>query len=505
MLIRFLLILTLLAANALAGQNQFTPSSVATSGALASPLLQNAVPFVNKTLPNGLEVIVLPDSSIPLVTVEIAVRNGSFTETEELNGLSHLYEHMFFKPNEAQLIYRCELALRNNRRDYFEGANCQDQLRLKSVIGNLLYLNDSDQLTISNASTREEVVNYYVNTTSPYLESALRLMNHSIRYPNFDPQQLSDEIKVVIGEVDRNESNPFYFLNRELTDRLFYKYPTRKNPLGTRETILSATVEKMRMIQSRYYVPNNAAVVVTGDVRPTEVFKLTEKIFGDWEPREKDPFREFPLVDHPPLEKSEGAFVVQPVRSVLIQAGWHGPSIGVDDEATYAADVFSYILMQPNSRFQRAMVDSGLTAGTNVGYYTQRNVGPIQFVLVTAPDRAKAALKTIYSEIEEWDDPEYYSDEELEAAKTILEAQDLFEREKLTDYSHVLGFWWSSTGIDYFRSYHDKLRAVSREDINRYVRTYIKGKPHVAVAMLSAESKAASGLTENDLTGESDK
>ncbi|MCU0239903.1 MAG: insulinase family protein, partial [Pyrinomonadaceae bacterium] len=54
-------------------------------------------PFVNKTLPNGLEVIVLSDSSVPVVTIELAVRNGSFTEPPEYNGLSHLYEHMFFK------------------------------------------------------------------------------------------------------------------------------------------------------------------------------------------------------------------------------------------------------------------------------------------------------------------------------------------------------------------------------------------------------------------------
>ena len=58
--------------------------------------IAEAAPFVNKILPNGLEVIVLEDHSIPMVTVELAVRNGSFTETPELNGLSHLYEHMFF-------------------------------------------------------------------------------------------------------------------------------------------------------------------------------------------------------------------------------------------------------------------------------------------------------------------------------------------------------------------------------------------------------------------------
>lgn len=459
------------------------------------------VPFVNKTLPNGMEVIVLPDSSVPLVSVEMAVRNGSFTEPPELNGLSHLYEHMFFKPNNAVMIFRCELASRMNRMDFFIGARCGDTLKLKSQIGSVAYLQDSDQLNISNASTREEVVNYFITTTSPYLGSAIRSINDSIRYPAFDEEELKDEIKVVIGEVDRNESNPFFYLNRTSNDMLFYKYPTRKNPLGSRDTIMSATTEKMRLIQSRYYVPNNSALVVTGDVDPKEVFRLSEEIFGSWERREIDPFKEFPLVEHPPLQESESAIVEKDVQNVLIQIGWQGPSIGKDNDATYAADVFSYILSQPDSRFQRSLVDSGLTVGANIGYYTQRNVGPIQIVAVTTPEKAKAALAAIYDEIDRFDKPDYFTDEELVSAKTILYSRDLFEREKPSEYAHTLSFWWSSTGIEYFRGYAENLRAVSRKDTSRYVQTYIQGKPHVTIALMSPQSKAAANLSKSELIG----
>lgn len=480
------------------------PSQAATNGEAAVKLEKQKgieVPFVNKVLPNGFEVIVLPDKSVPIVTVEVAVRNGSFTEPPELNGLSHLYEHMFFKPHQGELLYRCEIAQKFGNFQYFNQNGCQETVKLRPKIGSVLYLDESDQLDIKNASTREEVVNYYFTTTSPYLASAMRFINDAIRYPTFDPEELRQEIAVVIGEVDRNESNPFFYLQREINDKLFYKYPTRKNPLGTRGSITNATVEKMRLIQSRYYVPNNSALVVTGDADPQEVFKLAEQIFGGWEKRKIDPFKEFPLVEHPPLEKSAGYFVEQPVRNVLIQIGWQGPSIGKDDAATYAADVFSYILAQPNSRFQRALIDTGLAADAQIGYYTQRNVGPIYVSLVTTADKAKEALKAVYSEIAQFDKPNYYTDEELESAKTILESRDLFEREKLSDYAHTLGFWWSSTGIDYFRGYHRNLRAVSRSEINRYVKTYIQGKPHVGIALMSPEAKAASKLTEADLIG----
>ena len=445
------------------------------------------VPIVTKTLANGLEVIVLADPTVPLVTVELAVRNGSFTEPPELNGLSHLFEHMFFKPNEAILLAQCETASRfGNLSD-----RCNDAMRLKPQIGDVSYLANLGNMGITyNGSTREEVVNYYYTTTSQYLPTAVRVIN-----------DLEDEKKVVIGEIDRNESNPFYYLNKELNDKLFYKYPTRKNPLGTRESVSAATPETMRLIQSRYYVPNNSALVVTGDVKPDQVFDLVEKTMGSWQRRATDPFKEFPLVEHPPLAKSEGVISTQPIENVFIEIGWHGPSIGKDDKSTYAADVFSYIVGQPDSKLQRDLVDTGLASAVGVNYYTQRNVGPISVVLVTTPDKAKAALKAVYDEINQWSSPTYFSYEELEASKATLQARDLFDREETSEYTHTLGFWWSSTGIDYFRGYQNNLNAMTRADINRYVTTYILGKPHVGIALMSDDAKTSSKLTEADLIG----
>ena len=449
-----------------------TPQDAPKVSASTVPARQTGdVTFVNKVLPNGLEIIVLPDSSVPLVTVEIAARNGSFTEPPELNGLSHLFEHMFFKTNDA-------------------------------VVRGESYLRDIGQLGITyNGSTREEVVNYYFTTTSPYWQTAMRFVKDSVRYPTFDEQEFAKEKEVVIGEIDRNESNPFFYLSRAMSDKLFYKYPTRKNALGTRETVATATTAKMRTIQGRYYVPNNCALVVTGDVEPEKVFAEAERLFGDWKRRTPEPFAEFPLVEHPPLPKSEGTVIEQPINNAFVQVGWQGPSIGKDDAATYAADVFSFILRQPNSRFSRNLTDAGLVAGLDLTYYTQRNVGPITLTMVTTPEKSREALKTVYAEIAQFDAPNYFTDEELESAKALVAAEDLYSREKLSDYTHTLSFWWSSTGIDYFRGYQKNLRAITRADINRYVRTYIKGKPHVALALMSAKANAEVKLTEAELIG----
>jgi zinc protease len=441
-----------------------------TAAAVQTPLAE-AVPFVNKTLPNGLEVVVIEDHSVPLVTVELAVRNGSFTETPELNGLSHLYEHMFFKISPDR-------------------ARTTDYLRNIDSLG-----------IVYNGETHEEVVNYYFTTTTPNFPVALRFMRDQAMYQTFDEKQFAQEREVVVGELDRQESNPYSELVNQMNDRLFYKYPSRKSPGGNRETVRAATTDMMRLIQARYYVPNNSAVVITGDVNPTDVFRMVEDMFGTWQKRAKDPFVEFPLVEHPPLAKSEAGIITKPVNTVVIQVGWQGPSIGKDNAATYAADVFSFILRQPNSRFQRDLVDTGLVTDVGFGYYTQRNVGPITLLIQTTPDKAKAAMKAVYNEIAHFNDPDYYTDEELESAKALVEADDLYSREKLSDYSHTISFWWASTGLDYFRGYLGRLRATSRTDIGRYVSTYIQAKPHVGLALLSDDSLKVSGLTEADLIG----
>src|SRR5438093_7075249 len=128
------------------------PSTPKTATPVAAPARLPEAKLISQVLPNGLEVIILEDHSIPLVTIALAVKNGSYTEPPELNGLSHLYEHMFFKQNRAI-------------------ANAED------------YLHAIGQLGIAyNGTTREEVVEYYFTTTSPNLRTALQFMKDAARY-----------------------------------------------------------------------------------------------------------------------------------------------------------------------------------------------------------------------------------------------------------------------------------------------------------------------------------
>jgi len=262
--------------------------------------------------------------------------------------------------------------------------------------------------------------------------------------------------------------------------------------------VAKATPEMMRVIQKKFYIPNNSALVIAGDVAAQEVFKFAEEIFSDW-PRGEDPFVKDPIPRHPPLVKDEAVIVNQPVNAATIQISYQGPSTDLDAPATYAADVFSFILRQPDSRFSRALVDSGLTTGATFGYLTQKNVGPIQFMAQTTPEKLKDALKAVNAEFSKFDAPDYFTDQELEYAKTLLDVNEIYDREKPSQYAHTVSFWWASSGLDYYATYVDNLRKVTREDIRRYVRKYIKNKPRIASAMLSEEEQKRVSLTEKDL------
>lgn len=426
-------------------------------------------PWQQTTLANGLEVIVLESHAVPLVTIEIAVKNGAYTEPPDYNGLSHLYEHMFFKANRK----------------------IPNQERFKE--------RERELGIVSNGSTSTECVNYYVTTTRSFLDGALEFMNDAIRFPLFDEVELEKEKQVVLEEFDRDDANPYDVFHRRLNEKLWYRHPGRKDPLGRREVIAAATSEQMRTVQRKFYIPNNAALIVTGDVNAAEVFRKAQEVFGDWE-RGNNPFEDpTTLVEHPPLEQSVPLLLELPVQVPVLALTWQGPDTRRDAPATYAADVFSYILGQPNSHFQQTLVHSGLMLSAHLGYLTQMNAGQITLSGTVQPARLREAIPALYAEIDRFDDPDYFPDEQLANAKTLLEIEDLYQREKMSTMAHTLSFWWASAGLDYYRDYFDHLRRVTREDIVAYVRRYLQGQPFVFGLALSPETQQELKLTEEEL------
>ena len=426
------------------------------------------LPITSRTLTNGLEVIVIENHAVPIVTVELDVRNGAFTETPEFDGLSHLYEHMFFKANRA-------------------------------IPSQERYLERSNELGLAwNGTTSEERVNYFFTVGTDSLAPAMQFMEDAIRSPLFLPDELERERPVVLGEFDRNEANPFYYLFRDVGRALVGpEYWSRKNIIGDRTIINTATQEKMRTIQGRYYIPNNSALILSGDVTPARGFALADSIFSDW-PRGANPFPT-PAPDPPALARSQGVIVEQPVNSVSLLIQWNGPSVGQDPAATYAADVFSGVLRNPTSRWTKRLVESGLAFQVDLNYYTLNHVGPISVFAQTSPENLKALERAIFEEIRQFADSTYVTAAQLAAARTQIAVQGAYEREESSNFAHTLGFWWSVASLDYYMGYRARMQAVSRGDLAAYARRYIVGQPAIVGVLVNPETRAQLGLTPDSL------
>lgn len=442
--------------------------------AVAAPLAAQGVEIEQtirqRVLPNGLEVIVVPSTGVPIATVELVVKNGAFTQTPEYAGLAHLFEHMFFKANDS----------------YPEPDAFMDRA--------------ADLGAIFNATTREELVSYYLTVLADSVEGGMQFLNAALRGAQFRADELAREKQVVLGEYDRQESNPWFRLDEAVGRKLWSTFWSRKNTIGDRQVIAGVTPEQMRTIRDLYYVPNNSALIVAGDVSAERVFASAERIFGSW-PRAADPFDRAPIPAVPPLEKNGAVLVEEQVNAVTVQIQWHGPSASADEDGTFAADVFSDILNQPTSRFQERLVESGLWQGVIVNYYTLNHVGPITVSGQTSPEKLRDGLKALHAELAATLEPGYFKSDELEAVKANRAVTTAFGQERSSENSHTIGFWWSVIGLDYHLRYINEMAQQTPADLQRYARRYIVGKPHITGVMLPQGAAARLGLTEQELAG----
>jgi predicted Zn-dependent peptidase len=398
-------------------------------------------------LANGLEVMVLEDHTIPFTTIEIACKNGSFTEDNEYNGLSHLYEHMFFKSNKEY----------KSQEDFLKATDKLDM--------------------VFNGETREEVVTYYCTLPKQNTVKGLEFMNTAIRYPRFKKADMVDENPIVDAEFQRQESSPYYVLIDTLNHLLWGNNYSRKNIIGNHQVILSATPEKMETIKNKFYYPNNCLLIVAGDVDHTELFAKIENIYGSWKSSTFDIEKTYPIPEFEALKTNSRAVIASDLADApLLVLRWQGPDMRNDIQGTYTADVFSYILNQRRSKLTQALQETGLANDIQINYYSQKYVGPITFSVSPNPGKIKECYQAMMKEIELWDKDDYITDQQLERAKKILYITQVEEREEVERYVHLLSFWWACATTDYYTFYRENMDKVTRNDIKKYVQTYIKGK-----------------------------
>jgi zinc protease len=412
-------------------------------------------------LGNGLHVIAVRNPAVPLATIEIVVRTGAFSQlTPEDEGVPHLLEHMLFKSGEGSL-----------------GGSFGSEAAKADAITH-------------NGVTAEEAVTYYVTVPSKNLAKGVKVMADLVRTVSFEADALKSEQKVVSGELQRKAAEPQYLLHHQSSMVLWGDGWGRKNPGGNLLAVMGATPDRLKGFFRKYYVPNNAAVVVTGDVTAADVFAQVGKSFQSWKAAD-DPFKDAPVVPMPPLTATKTQVVEADVTDLTFLIRWHGPSVTTDARGTYAADVFSELVNQPLSGLQRRLIDSGLFQSVSVSYETQRNVGPIELYARTTPEKLEAAGAALKKEIRDFASPGYFTDEDVAFAKKRQQVITTFQLETATSLAHPIATLWSVAGLDYYLDYVDNVRAQTPQDVHKFVQTYLAGKPMTVSVLVSPVTRRA--------------
>jgi zinc protease len=403
-------------------------------------------------LGNGLHVVVVPNPTIPLATIQVTIRNGAFTQESPRDvGMSHMLEHMLFRS--------------------FDG-------------GRGFARSASDLNASYNGTTSDETVTYFVTLPSQNVAKGMQLMGDLMDRPRFDREHLKTEKDVVRGELERRATDPEWLLSTLVDQELWGGGFDRKNTIGTVPAIMGATAERLQEIYERFYVPNNTAVVITGDVTAAAVFPLAAKHFGKWK-RGDDPFVSFAVPPMPPLAGNKQVITPIETNDITLLVKWQGPSVRQDRAAAYSADLFAAIISDPVSDAYSRLIDTGLFQSLSTQPFTRAHVGEFSIQAVTTADQLVAASAALRAEIDLFTKPGYVTSELLDIAKKRQEVQWALAMESPFGLARFVGDLWSVAGLDYARGYLEAIKSQQTTDLERFATTYLGGKPRVIGVMLS--------------------
>jgi len=411
-------------------------------------------------LDNGLELYVYRDNSLPIARVEICFRAGAMAQTPDTAGLFHLYEHLVFGGDAAN------------------GGSAGVKAAL-ATIGAAEW----------NGGTSAERVDYWLTLPSSKVTEGLRFWADRLRPADFSPADLEAAKSVVGAEVKAYEATPEAIYQAAMDKRLFAKYPWRRDPAGTDAAIKAATPEAMAAIRDGWFVPNNAAVIVGGDVDPEAVRAAVASAFAGWKPG-PDPW-ERPNPPHPRPGVVRPTWMVYPDTSLpegvaLVEMRYRAPDLGADPKASYAADLWTTLVADPAGRFKAAVM-KGVPRLYGVDpvsayYVSQREGGTLSISAYFSvdPSLPAASRAQVFKETARGieittmrSSSSYFGAADYEAARDRLEAARRLSLETASDLVSSLAWWWAEASGDYFIGYDGALAKTGPAEVNAFIDTYI--------------------------------
>ncbi len=427
-----------------------------------TPKAQGSNPFATvekMTLPNGLEVLFYPNPASPVVCVHFWCRTGSRNEPQEWAGISHFFEHMFFKGS----------------KNY--GVGAMDRL-IKSLGG------------YNNAFTSIEYTGYYVVLPAGNFTKAMDVLLDAIRFPAFDPKEINLEREVVREEINRKHDNPTG-TQYEVFQNLIFQGSVYAPPvLGTAESVGRIDHDAFVTYLKSFYHPKNLCMIIAGDFDRAEVLAYIRQATDGWVGEAHPVLQEIPvklLERDRPVEK----VIEKETQQSYGVTGYRYP--GYAQPATHMAlDVASSMLAGGRSSrlYRRLYVQDNLVQSVSAWVWPQAEAGAFGINVVCPPANLERVRSIINEELqlfirEPWDP------EELNKVKTKLIADFEMGTETANDVAQALGEAWVYGRVPTLVSYVTDVEALNEVQIKAALRETLKpaGEVYVTVQPPSSEPK----------------
>ena len=417
-------------------------------------------------LSNGLKLIVREDHRAPTVAHMVWYRAGSMDEVNGKTGVAHVLEHMMFKGTHK--------------------VKAGEFSRLVAAVGGR-----------ENAFTSRDYTAYFQQVEKSKLEDVIKLEADRMSNLNFDDAEFLKEIQVVMEERRlRTEDNPSSLLNESLMATAYMSSPYRHPVVGWMNDLQNMKASDARDWYRSWYAPNNATVVIAGDVDAKQVLSLVEKYYGE-APIHELPVRK-PQVE--PVQKGiKQVQVKAPADSAQVTMAWKVPRLEsgkLDDPEPYALELLTAVLDgYDNARLNRVLVkQEKVVNDVGVGY-DMISRGPELFLISATMAKGKTvaqAQTSIRKALEELKQKGIL-DSELKRIKVRILSEQIYKRDSIFGQAmeigstEMAGFSWKD--IDYMLK---KMQTITPEQVQAVAKKYLVDDG-LTIAVLDPQARTSAG------------
>jgi predicted Zn-dependent peptidase len=424
-------------------------------------LMANSLPqHHSKTLNNGLEIVVIPmKNNSNVITTDIFYKVGSRNEIMGKSGIAHMLEHLNFKSTKN-----------------LEAGEFDKIVKSKGAV--------------NNAATSFDYTHYYIKSSSKNLETSVELFAELMENLNLKDEEFQIERDVVAEERRvRTDNPPIGYLYFRLFNTHYVSHPYHWTPIGFMNDIQTWTIDDIKEFHAKYYQPNNAILIVTGDVDEKEVFKIAKEKFGKIKNKHAVP------VIKPVEPKRDGSIrkeITNKENNTVdtIAIAYPIPNYEHEDQVVLSA-ISEILSAGRSSRLHQELIDKKQMANTIYAYNMElTNEGIFLFMGLANPNvKIEDLEKEIHIQIEKLKSGDV-TKEELEKVKINTKADFIYSLEDSASVNSLYGSYLVRGNLKPLLTYEEDLAKITPELVTKIANKYFNNDLATTVILRKANEKS---------------